>query len=160
LATAQKKARVDWCTEMLKKYSHGTSKVVYKIVTVDESWIYAYDLESKQQSIVWVFQGEPNSTKIVHARSSSKQKVACFFGITGHVTTVLLEQCRAVNSEWYTTICLPKVFGEIRKKPAENGPFSTTTMRALTHRLRQLPILPGEYRIDWSICHTALIWHQ
>uniref|UniRef100_A0A0R3NWT8 Histone-lysine N-methyltransferase SETMAR n=1 Tax=Drosophila pseudoobscura pseudoobscura TaxID=46245 RepID=A0A0R3NWT8_DROPS len=33
----------------------------------------------------------------------------------GHVATVPLEKRRTVNSEWYTTICLPEVFGEIRK---------------------------------------------
>ena len=41
---AQKKARVDWWKEILKKYDRG-----------DESWIYAYESESKQQSTVWVF---------------------------------------------------------------------------------------------------------
>ena len=38
-----------------------------------------------------------------------------FFGKTGHVTTLPLEHRRTINSEWYTTIWLPKVFGEIRK---------------------------------------------
>ena len=33
----------------------------------------------------------------------------------GHVAIVSLEQCRKVNSEWCTTICLPDVFKEIRK---------------------------------------------
>ncbi|GFT68872.1 hypothetical protein NPIL_617781 [Nephila pilipes] len=47
---------------------------------------------------------------------TSKQMIACFFGINGHVATVALEQRRTVNSEWYTTICLPEVIGEIRKK--------------------------------------------
>ena len=115
LTIVQKKARVDWCKEMLKKYDRGASKDVYKIVTGDESWIYAYEPETKQQSTVWVFQDEPNSTKVVRGRSTSKQMVACFFGKTGHVATVPLEQRRTVNSEWYTTICLPEVFGEIRK---------------------------------------------
>lgn len=115
LAIAQKQARVNWSQEMLKKFNRGASKHVYDIVTGDESWIYAYEPESKQQSTVWVFQGEPNPTKVVRARSTSKQMVACFFGKTGHVLTVPLEQRRTVNSEWYTTICLPKVFGEIRK---------------------------------------------
>ena len=41
--------------------------------------------------------------------------VVCFFGKTGHVATVPLEHRRKVNSEWYTTICLAEVFGEIRK---------------------------------------------
>ena len=38
-----------------------------------------------------------------------------FFRKAGHVATVPLMQRRTVNSEWYTTICLTKVYGEIRK---------------------------------------------
>ncbi len=37
LTNAQKKARVDWCKEMLKKYNQGASKAVYNIYTGDES---------------------------------------------------------------------------------------------------------------------------
>jgi len=80
LTIAQKKARVDWSKEMLKKYDRGASKAVYSIVTGDETWIYAYEPESKQQLTVrvWVFQDEPNPTKVVCARSVAKQ-MACFF---------------------------------------------------------------------------------
>jgi len=115
LTIAQKEARVDWCKEMLQKYNHGASNAVYNICTGDESWIYAYEPETKQQSTVWAFQDESNPTKVVRARSTSKQMVACFFGKTGHVATVPMVERRTVNSEWYTTICLPEVFGEIRK---------------------------------------------
>ncbi|GFU07200.1 histone-lysine N-methyltransferase SETMAR [Nephila pilipes] len=101
---------------MLEKYIQGTSKAVYNIYTGDESWIYAYEPETKQQSTVWVFQDEAKPTKVVRGRSTSKQMIACFFGINDHVATVALEQRRTVNSEWYTTICLPEVIGEIRKK--------------------------------------------
>ena len=41
--------------------------------------------------------------------------IACFFGKTGHVAIIPPEQRRIVNSEWYTTICFPLVFQEIRK---------------------------------------------
>ena len=34
---------------------------------------------------------------------------------TGHVAIVPLEQRRTVNSDWYTTICLPVILPEIRK---------------------------------------------
>ena len=64
---------------------------------------------------VWVFQDEQNPTKVFRARSTSKQMVACFFRKTGHVATVPLVQRRTINSEWYTTICLPEVFGKIRE---------------------------------------------
>lgn len=118
LTEAQKKARVDWCREMLKKFVGGASKNVYKIVTGDESWIYAYEPERKGQSTVWVFQFEEKPTKVVRARSVGKQMVACFFTKTGHVATVPLESQKTVNSAWYTTICLPEVFGKLR----ENNP--------------------------------------
>ena len=47
----------------------GASKHIYNIFTGDESWIYAYEPENKQQSIVRVFQDEPNPTKVTRARS-------------------------------------------------------------------------------------------
>ena len=52
MSIAQKKARVNWLKEMLQKYDRGASKHVYDIVTGDETWVYAYELESKQQSTV------------------------------------------------------------------------------------------------------------
>lgn len=115
LTAAQKKARVVWCKEMIKKYNHGHANSTYNIYTGDESWIYAYDPETKQQSTVWMFQDEAKPTKVIRSRSTSKQMVACFFGMSGHIATVPLVERKTVNSEWYTTTCLPKVFGEIRK---------------------------------------------
>ena len=84
---------------MLKKYDHGASKHVYDNVTGVESWIYAYETLSKQQSTVWVFQDEQNPTKVVHAQSTSKQMVACFFRRIGYVATVPLVQRQMVNAE-------------------------------------------------------------
>ena len=115
LSVAQKKARIDWSKEMLQKYDRDASKHVYDILTDDESWIHAYEPESKLPSIVWVFQDEPNP-KVDRARSIFKQMIACFFRKTGHVAIVPLEQRRTVNSKCYTTICLlPVVFQEIKK---------------------------------------------
>ena len=42
---AQKKPCIDWSKEILQKYGRGASKLVYDIVTGDESWIYAYEHE-------------------------------------------------------------------------------------------------------------------
>ena len=115
MTNAQKKDSVDLCKEILEKDDGGVSKLVYNIVTGDESWIYAYEPETNQQSIVWIFEPEPNETKVVCGKITSKQMVACLFSKTGHVATVPFEHRRTVNPEWYTTICLPKVFGRIRK---------------------------------------------
>ena len=82
---------------MLEKYDGGASKDVYKIVTGDESRIYAYEPETKRQSAVCIFEDVPNRTKIVRERSTSKQMVASFFGKTGHVATVPLKHRSTVN---------------------------------------------------------------
>ena len=63
MSIAQKKACVDWSKEIIQKYDRGASKHVYDIVASDELWNYAYELESKQQSTVLVFQDEPNLAK-------------------------------------------------------------------------------------------------
>ena len=52
LIIAQKKLRVNWCKEMLEKYDRGALKDVYKIVTGEELWMYAYEPETKEQSTV------------------------------------------------------------------------------------------------------------
>ena len=69
----QKQDCVDWSKEMLEKYDRGASKYVYDIVIGDESWIYVYEPESKQQSTVWVFQVDPTPTKVAYARITSKK---------------------------------------------------------------------------------------
>ena len=90
---------------MLHKNDGVTSKDLYKIVTGDDSWICAYESETKQQSTVWVFQPEPNPTKVVSEKITLKQIVARFFCKTRHVATVPLEHRRTVNTGWNTKIC-------------------------------------------------------
>ena len=79
LSIAQKEARVDWSKEVLQKYDRGALKHVYDIVTADESWIYAYEPESKQQSTLWVLQDKPNPTEVARIPSTSKKMRSCFF---------------------------------------------------------------------------------
>lgn len=115
LSDEHKAARVRWCKKTLQRFSRGESNHVYDIVSGDESWIYAYDPDSKQQSTVWVFQDEPKPTKVVRSRSTSKKMVATFVAKSGHVATIELEDRRTVTAEWYTTVCLPQVIAELRK---------------------------------------------
>ncbi|CAH1960199.1 unnamed protein product [Acanthoscelides obtectus] len=85
------------------------------IVSGDESWIYCYEPENKRQSAVWVFQGEEKPTKVIRSRSVSKKMVATFVSKAGHIATIPLNEQRTVTTDWYTTICLPKVITELRK---------------------------------------------
>ena len=60
----QKRGRVDWCTHMLRKLDRGRSPRVWDIVSGDETWVYQYDPETKQQSAVWVFPDENPHVKL------------------------------------------------------------------------------------------------
>ena len=109
LTDEQKRGRVEWCHYMLRKFDGGRSPRVNDIVTGDETYVYQYDPETKQQSSVWLFPGQPAPQKCRRARSANKQMIAVFFSKSGHVATVPLEERRTVNAEWYINICLPKV---------------------------------------------------
>ncbi|GBP94503.1 Mariner Mos1 transposase [Eumeta japonica] len=65
------------------------------------------------KSMVWVFQDEWNSSKVIYAKSTFKQTFAFFL-----VQMDMPLQCnnrKTVDSKWYTTIYLPDIFEEIRK---------------------------------------------
>lgn len=115
LTEEHKAVRVDWCRKVLNRFDGGKSNAVYNIVSGDESWIYSYEPERKHQSAVWVFEGEIKPTKVVRSRSVSKKMVASFVSKTGHVATIPLQERRTVNADWYTMVCLPQVFAELRK---------------------------------------------
>ena len=121
LTQAQKQARVEWCRFMLKKCDGGRSKRVAEIVTGDETCIYSYHPETKQQSTVRVFEDEPPPTKVVRSRSVAKRMVAVFFRRQGVVAAVPLEKGRTVTASWYTEISLPKVFEDIENERPSAG---------------------------------------
>ena len=76
LSEEQKQDRVHWCTHMLRKCDGGTSPCVWVIVTGEETWVYQYNLETKQQSEVWVFPNENPPVKFKRNGSASKQMIA------------------------------------------------------------------------------------
>ena len=88
----------------------GRSPRVWDIVTGDKTWVYQYDLETKQQSAVWVFPDDTPPVKFKRNRCASKQMIACFFAKFGHVATLPLEDRKTVTVDWYVNQCVPKIF--------------------------------------------------
>ena len=117
----QKNARVNWCKEMLKKFNHGRSRDVAKIITGDETWIYHYDPQTKQQSREWCEVGYGPPTKVRRTQFTKKQIYAIFFNTTGVKTVVPLEPGGTINSTWYTESCLPKVIEAIHVQRPGTG---------------------------------------
>ena len=95
---------------MLEKYDGGAWKEVYKIVTGDESWICAYEPETKQRSTV----NSLNPTQIQRKLFVGKSLQSKWWPVSS--AKLSMWQLFQVSSKWYTTICLPKVVGDIRKR--------------------------------------------
>ena len=106
----QKRGRVDWCTQMLRTFDGGRYPCVWDIVKGDETCVYQNDLETKQQSEVWVFPDENLPAKFKRNRSAFKQMIAWFSAKIGHVAIILLADRKTVTADWYVNHCLPKVF--------------------------------------------------
>ena len=95
--------------------------MTWEVLTGDETWICRYDLESKMQSVVWLFPDESPPQKLKILCSAQKKMVAYFFGKSGHVPTISLEDRRTVTADWYVHNCHPKVFEVWRQRRPKTG---------------------------------------
>jgi len=120
----QMQARVEFSTFMLDKFDAGASKLVDNIVTGDETWVYFYDPETKEQSRQWMAWEEDAPVKFRRERSVGKVMAAIFFRRCGILPPVLLEEGATVTGEWYSTVCLPQMLESLalqRPKTRERG---------------------------------------
>jgi len=121
LTEGQLAQRVDFCRFMLEKFDGGSSKSISEVVTGDETWIYQYDPETKQQSTVWVFEDEEPPPKVVRSRSVGKQMLAVFFRRSGPVAVIPLVEQRTVTAQWYCEVALPSVFQKLEDSRSGTG---------------------------------------
>ena len=121
LSEEQKWGRVDWCTHRQRKFDGGRSPRVWDFVTGDETWLYQYDPDTKQQSGVWVFLDDNPPVKLKRNRSASEQMIACFFAKFGHVASVPLDDRKTVTTDCYANHCLPKIFQAWCKRRPRTG---------------------------------------
>lgn len=114
LTEEQMTRRVTWCREMLKKFDKGQSRYVNNIVTGDETWLYYYDVPTKAQNKVWVFDDDDTPVIVRKSRSVKKKMIAVFFKSSGILERVVLDTQKTVTAKWYTEQCLPKVIGSMK----------------------------------------------
>ena len=95
---------------MLRKFNGGSSELTKEVLTGDKTLIYRCDPETKMQTAVRLFSHESPPPKLERLRSAQKKTVSCFFGKSGHVAAILLEDRRTITADWYEHHCLPKVF--------------------------------------------------
>lgn len=109
-------ARVEFCEFMLQKFDHGSSELVANILTGDETWIYFYDPETKEQSKQWITDEEDIPVKFRQERSVGKVMVAVFFRQNGLLMDpIALEKGATVTAQWYVDHCMKPVIDKLKK---------------------------------------------
>ena len=116
LTVEQKRNRVQWCRSMLERFDRGKSNAVWEIVSGDETWVYCFDPETKQQSQQWIPVGQRPPQKFVRSRTVAKQMIAVFVSRAGHVATIPLVTQRTVTAAWYVEECLPRVLAAVAER--------------------------------------------
>ena len=80
LMPEQKEHRVAVCQE-LRQCAIDDPSFMSRVITGDESWVYGYDPETKQQSSQWKSPGSPRPKKARQSRSETKSMLIMFFNI-------------------------------------------------------------------------------
>jgi len=103
LTPEQKVHRVAICKE-IRQRAVGDPSFMSRVITGDESWVYGYDPETKQQSSQWKSPGSPRPKKVRQSRSATKNMLIVFFNIRGNVHHELVPEGQTVNAEFYCNV--------------------------------------------------------
>jgi len=116
LTPEQKGHHVAICQELRPRAVDDPS-FMSRVITGDESWVYGYDPETKQQSSQWKSPGSPRPKKARQRRSATKSMLV-FFDIPGTVHHEFVPEGQTVNAEFYCNV-LRRLREEIRRKRPE-----------------------------------------
>jgi len=114
LSVDQKQQRLDVCLD-LKQNSANDPSFLSNVITGDETWVYAYDLETKTQSSQWKSPGSPWPKKARQVRSNFKSMLICFFDQKGIVHKEFVAPGQTVNAAFYVKV-LRCLLENVRRK--------------------------------------------
>jgi len=117
LTPEQKEHCVAICYELRQRAVDDPS-FISRVITGDESWVYGYDPETKQQSSQWKSPGSPRPKKTRQSRSATKCMLIVFFDIRGIVHHEFVPEGHTVNAEFYCNV-LRRLREDIRRKRPE-----------------------------------------
>jgi len=77
----QKRQRCHSSEQLLEFFRRDPNDFLSRLVTMEETWLYHYDPETKQQPMEWRYSGLPCPKKIPSAKIRWKSSRLDFFGI-------------------------------------------------------------------------------
>jgi hypothetical protein len=126
LTDDQKQHQLEVCME-LKEQVTNDPDFLSKVGTGDESWIYGYDPETKQQSSQWKCPSLPRPKKAWQMKSTVKSMPICFFDTDRIIHKEFVPPDQSVNAKFYCDVLRWLREDTRRKRP---GKWRTEQLRA------------------------------
>ena len=99
----QKRQPCQSSEQLLEFFRHDPNDFLLCLVTMDETWLYHYDPETKQQSMEWRRSGSPRPKKFQVQKSTGKILASIFWDQDGNLFLIdYLPKGQTVNLEHYS----------------------------------------------------------
>lgn len=105
LTDENKQRRLECSQQFLDLYDAQGDEFLDKIITTDETWLYHYDPESKQQSSIWKSPDTPPPKKARTTRSCKKEMFIFFMDRQGLLLQHKVRDGCTVNADYYSKVC-------------------------------------------------------
>ena len=99
-----KSNRVSASTKFLKRFKKEGDDFMRRVITTDETWLYMYDPETKEQSCQWKNDNSPPSKKARVYKSVGKQMYIYFMDQQEMILQHAVPTHKTVNAEYYTKV--------------------------------------------------------
>ena len=110
LTESDQQRRVSASRAFLKRWKADGDMFLERIITCDETWLYYYDPETKQQSSVWTVKGTAPPKKARVCKSAGKHMCIMFMDRKGILLTHFVPAGETVNSAYYSKVSQCNVY--------------------------------------------------
>jgi len=119
----QKRQRCQSSRQLLEFFRCDPNDFLSRLVTMDEAWLYHYDLETKQQSLEWRHIGSPRPKKFRVQKSAGKvlASIRFFWNQDGILLIDYLPKGLTINAEYYSFLLVQlKDIWKEERRPRES----------------------------------------
>lgn len=104
LSTDEQNRRVDVSRQFLRRHAREGDEFLKRIITCDETWLWLFDPETKQQSSQWRETSSPPPTKARVSKSGGKYMFVMFADREGMLLCHAVPPTATVNSDYYSKV--------------------------------------------------------
>lgn len=115
LTMEQKHIRMRLSQQHLERFKKDKKDFIRRFITMDETWVYHHDPESKQEAKEWCEPGTSAPKRVRVQKSAKKVMASVFWDAKGILLVDYLQTGKTINSEYYCNL-LDQLDAKIREK--------------------------------------------